>query len=519
MAKLGRSIPFREDEVEQEIHLTDEARRQGVYIIGTTGTGKTSLLTSIIAQDMRAPEKPAVIVLDPHGDMIDELLSLVPHERRQAAILFAPADRHEEYSQYKHPIGLNILQYKEGDPHEREFVSSTLISILHKLFFDNWGPRMEDLLRNSVLTVMDQKGATLLDLWLLIVRQMNVHPKDENKSRLLPHPDDPFLWAFWHEQVGKYSLTQKAEVFGSSLNKLGRFLGNPIVRNVVDQKQSGFSIKDVMNEGGILFCNLAKGDLGEDNSSLLGAVIINMILIAALSRRNTPENERHPVHLVVDEYQTFATESFPILQSEARKYGITVTVAHQYRDQLDDLNKGSTMNCANLICLRISGRDGEELASQFDNTPEEPETRLEAVPQHFRSMNGEETYVDYVQKGQTVKREVKQPRRMYSDKAQERANQLTILPNHQALVRVTSQQTVDGRFTDNEQLVEFRVKLDPVNRKISDKERERRANIVERVRAQSRELGTDRRWLEDELKKRIQEIPSAVDGYSQNTEA
>jgi hypothetical protein len=514
MARLGFSIPYRDGEIEQEIYLTDEARRQGVYIIGTTGVGKTSLLTSIIAQDMEAkdvpPEKkPAVIVLDPHGDMIDELLTLVPHNRRRNTILFAPADRHEKYSQYEHPIGLNILQHEIGDMHEREFVSSTLISILYKLFAYSWGPRMEDVLRNSVLTLMDQPGANLLDLWIFLVHVMGLNPKDLAFREKLPHPNDPFLWAFWHEQVARYSLNEKAEIFSSSLNKLGRFLGNPIVRNTVAQEKSGFSMREVMDTGGILFCNLAKGDLGEDNSSLLGAVIINLILISALSRRNMPESERRPVHLIVDEYQTFATESFPILQSEARKYGITVTVAHQYRDQLDDLNKGSTMNSANLICMRISGRDGDELASQFDNTPPQPEIKYEPVQQRSLMLDGMQTFVDHQAKGQTLKHQVKQPRRMYSDVAQERANQLTTLPNHQALVRLM----------DNNQLVEFRVQLERVNRDIDDKEKERRNDISERIRAQSRELGTDRQGLEERLRKRIQKTPIVPDGYSEKPEA
>lgn len=513
MVKIGLSIPYREGEIEQEIHLTDEARRQGVYIIGTTGVGKTSLLTSIIAQDMAAPEKPSVIVLDPHGDMIDELLTLVPRPRKQDVILFAPADRHEKFSQYEHPIGLNILQHEEGDMHEREFVSSTLISILYKLFFYSWGPRMEDVLRNSVLTVMDQPGATLLDLWLLLVKQEGNDPRSDTFSMNSPNPSDPYLWAFWNEQVRGYSIHDKGEVFGSSLNKLGRFLGNPIVRNVVAQKQSGFNMKKVMDDGGILFCNLAKGDLGEDNSSLLGAVIINLILISALSRRNTPPEQRRPVHLIVDEYQTFATESFPILQSEARKYGITVTVAHQYRDQLDDLNKGSTMNCANFICLRVSGRDAEELASQFDNTPEKPEIKYEPVQQKALNLNGMQTYVDHIAKGQTLKHEVKQPRRTYSDVAQERANSLTTLPNRQAFVRLMSQQTIGGQFTKYEGLLEFRVETDRVNRDISAEDKRIRKADADRIRAQSRDLGTDREILEANIRKSIQKNPPAPGGY------
>ena len=167
--------------------------------------------------------------------------------------------------------------------------------------------------------------------------------------------------------------------------------------------------------------------------------------------------------------------------------------------------------------MRISGRDGEELASQFDNTPPEPESRLEAVPKQYSTLNGVETYVDFVQKGQTVKYSVKQPRRMYSDVAQERANQLTTLPNHQSFVRVMTKQTIDGRVVNHENLIDFRVNLDQVNRKISDTEKERRKDISDRIRAQSKELGTDRRLLEDKLRERIkkgsQKNSLAIDGY------
>jgi Type IV secretory system Conjugative DNA transfer len=341
-------------------------------------------------------------------------------------------------------------------------------------------------------------------LWLLLVEVMGLNPRDPEYKRKLPSPKDPYLWAFWQKQMAGYSVKEKGEVISSSLNKLGRFLGNPVVRNIVAQPESGFSLPDIMDNGKILFCNMAKGVLGEDNSSLLGSVLINMVLIAALSRRNQDPAKRKPVHLVVDEYQTFATESFPILQSEARKYGITITVAHQYRDQLDDLNKGSTMNCANFICLRVSGRDAEELATQFDNTPEEPDTRLEAVPQHFRTMNGEETYVDFIQKGQTLKREVKQPRRMYSDVAGERANQLTILPNQQALVRLM----------DNNRLSEYRVNLDRVNRDISPQEQRNREAIVTGIKARSK--GRHKRdIIEARIKEKIAEVAPVL-GYSDN---
>jgi hypothetical protein len=443
------------DDDRGEVILSPKARRQGVYVIGTTGTGKTTLLQNIAYQDMVDPTSPGLCVLDPHGDFIDELFGRVPNHRRDDVILFAPGDE----AQIKRPMGLNILDCDRDDPKQVRRVTATVISTLYKLFAYSWGPRMEDLLRHSILTLMETPGTTLLELQLLLA-------SPEHRKRFTANLKDPELKHFWDQQFGGYDKRQRVEVIGSSLNKIGRFLADPMMRNIVSQRESAFDLRQIMDEGKILLVNLSKGDLGEDNSALLGSVLVNLILISSLTRRDVPPEQRRPFHLIVDEYQSFATESFPTLQSEARKYGITVTVAHQYRDQLDELNRGSTLNVGNFIVMRVSGKDSFELASQFDNTPPAPEIRKE--PYYAPFDDDSETYSDYdvwtqykLPSGESVYHEVEQPRRAFNDVQAERANQLSNLPNHQLLCRLV----VDDRLKEYE--VRTRVPQGQYNQEMS----------------------------------------------------
>src|SRR5260221_3933482 len=290
---------------------------------------------------------------------------------------------------------------------------------------------MEDLLRHAVLSLMKTADTSLLDLLLILASY-------EHRQEYRAVITDPVLRHYWEQQFPESYPDQygnmknpreQVELIGSSLNKIGRFLVDPVIRNVVAQPRSAFDIREVMDSGKMLLVNLSKGYLGEDNSSLLGSVIINMILIAALRRGDVASGQRHPVHLIVDEYQAFATESFPTLQSEARKYAIDLVVAHQYRDQLDMLNRGSTLNVANFIVMRVSGIDSTELAQQFDNTPPPAEPEWQAVrrpSEHFPD--------EYVQEP----REVLMPGkpRTYSDAAAETANSLSYLNNYEGMCRL-----------------------------------------------------------------------------------
>ncbi len=471
MPVLGTDV-----ETRQAVVLTPQARRQGAYIIGTTGTGKTTLLQNIAYQDMAAGD--GLCVLDPHGDFIDELLLRVPPNREEDVILFAPG----ENDFFEKPLGLNLLSCDRTDPKERDLVTSTVIGSLYKLFYYSWGPRMEDLLRHSVLTLMEIPDTTFLELLLLLASQ-------DHRDRFVAHVSDPVLRHFWEVQFASYSKSTRVEVVGSSLNKIGRFLANSLIRNIIAQPENAFDLSEIMDNGKILLVNLSKGDLGEDNSSLLGSVLVNQILIAALRRRAIPPDRRRTFHLIVDEYQSFATQSFPTLQSEARKYGIDVIVAHQFRDQLDDLNKGSTLNVANFIVMRVSGKDSHELASQFDNTPPPPDTRMEAVYQRY-DVGDDRVRVftsTWLPTGEgSLFHEVEQPRRPYSDVEAETANRLSVLPNRHAICRLV----------DREVLAEASIQtIEPMG--------EKNPAVAQSVRDRSLALGIPRSVVEADIKQRI----------------
>jgi hypothetical protein len=484
--KLKPTVLGKEVNTQVEVTLTAKARRQGVYLIGTTGCGKTTLLQNIAFQDMANPDKPGLCFVDPHGDCIDELLARVPKDRWDDVILFDPGDD----KQQERPLGLNLLECDRDNPKQVNRVTSTVIDTLRKLFSYSWGPRMEELLRQSILTLMETPDTTLLDLLLLLTDPARRALYTKVASGGLADPVARHFWEVQFAEIAKNSRMQ-VEVVGSSLNKIGRFLSNPLIRNIVAQPKNAFSLRQIMDEGKILLVNLSKGDLGEDNCFLLGAVLVNLILIAALQRREKPPDERRPFHLIVDEFQNFATESFATLQSEARKYGVTIIVAHQYRDQLDELNLGSTLNVANFITMRVSGRDSLELAGQFDNTPPEPEKTL--APVEKRSQQTLEGISDPLFEiptypgGKRFYREKELPRRPYSDVQAERANQLTILPNGRAVCRLIK----DHRL--------YETTIETVWPPLGEEERSVRSHI----RRRALRYGRDRKEVEAEIKRKI----------------
>lgn len=404
------------------VELSLDERRQGTYVIGTTGTGKSTFLKNIIYQDMLQDKSHGLCVLDPHGDLIDELITLVPEDRINDVILFDPMDT-------EYPFGLNLLACDRDDPHEIRWMVSTVMGTLRRLFAYSWGPRLEHVLRHALLTTLTFPESTFLE----IMQLLNI--SKEEQIQLIDELKDPVLQEFW--KTFPYSERLRYELVSSTLNKISPFLNDQMMRNIVGQTKNSVDFQKVMDEGKILFVNLSKGDLGEENSSLLGSVIVNLILMAALKRRSIPEDDRRPFHLIVDEFQNFATESFSILQSEARKYAVDVVVAHQYRDQLDLVSKGSTLNVGNMVVFRVTGRDSYELASQFDNSPPPPDTRVEPIYQEY-NYQGLNTLVEtQLNTGEgKLYQEVELPRRPYSDIEAEMANQLSILPNFEARCRL-----------------------------------------------------------------------------------
>lgn len=481
MTTLGRDI-----ESGQLIQLDEKARARGTYVIGATGTGKTTLLQSIAYQDMAAGH--GVCVLDPHGDMIDWLLARVPSEREADTILFDPAD--EDY-----PFGLNLLhRQNHKDPRENRWVVATIMSTLKRLNEWSWGPRLEHVLGHTLWTAMSRDDSTLIEVLLLLT-------DDKIREQWVEQLDEILLQNFWREFPERQK--ERLEFIASTVNKLTPFLLDEAMRNIVGQTENTFRLPELMDGDKILLINLSKGDLGEHNSALLGSVVINLILMAALSRRKKTIKERqaHPFHVIVDEYQNFSSDSFSVLQSEARKYAVDLVVAHQFRDQLSDETRGSALNVGNFITFRTTGTDGPELASQFDNTPPEPDWIWERVRE--RSPQWEAYWEDT-----ELYDKVQGPQRLYSDVMLQKANDLTNQPPYRFEARIIEPDPTEdhpGRL----RLAEYKLTtVDPspegteetelLERIYGDEDTDR----PERIRKQSQGLASPRDVVAEEIRRR-----------------
>lgn len=451
----------------KDVTLAPEDRKQGTYIVGINGTGKSTLLLNIALFDIQAGD--GVCVLDPHGDLIENLLRRIPSRRADDVILFDPAE-------IEFPFGLNLFECADiDDPMQVDRVCSEAIGTFFKLFSESWGPQMEDLLRNTALTLIDNRGATMADIPRILT-------DPGYRAGFVKNVRNEEVRGFWTYTYDNLKGRDLHEYNRSSLNKVRRFLLNKVIRNIVGQPKGSIDFRNIMDEGKVLLVNLSKGRLGEDNSALLGSVLVGKILVAALSRANIPEEKRRAFHLIVDEYQSFATSSFPILQSEARKFNIETIVAHQYRDQLDLSNKGSTLNVGNKIMFRVNGKDAFDLSAEFDNTPPPPERRMDHV---YRPLAGEPGFYSTGDGG--VYREVEGPRRPYSDVQGERANNLTNLPKYQALCKLVR----------GEELVEHHIKTLPSQRVPDEGE-----SVALRIKERCRQYGRPRVQVEEALRQR-----------------
>lgn len=319
-----------------------------MYIIGKTGMGKSTLLKNLVISDMRGGENLAV--LDPHGELVEDLLDFVPEERLEDVVYFNPADT-------EYPVGFNVLE--NIDASKRHLVASLLISIFKKLWSEFWGPRLEYILRNTVLSLLHFEGTTLLDVSRLLTNK-------DYRAIIVARLKDPELRNFWLNEFEKYSQGFRMEAVSPILNKVGQFLVYPVLRNIIGQKKSTFSLGKVMNERGILLANLSKGKLGEDVSSLLGSLLVTAIEVEALKRAEISEGERKDFYLYLDEFQTFSTMSISHMLSEARKYHLSLILAHQYLDQINEgIRKAVFGNVGTIISFQIGASDARFLANEF----------------------------------------------------------------------------------------------------------------------------------------------------------
>lgn len=351
---IGKSI-FRGQE--REVHLLRPDRRRHVYIIGATGTGKSVLLSEMVLQDIRNGE--GVCFIDPH-DTYEDVLQLMPPERAEDVIYFDPSNANR-------PMGWNIMEAHSDM--ERHMTVTGFIGLLYKLYDPHQtgivGPRLEHSVRNAMLTVMEaEPQGTLIE-----VMRVLQDPGGPYLQELLPRVTDPLVKRFWTEQIAQTSEFHKSETLDYIVSKFGRFVTNKLIRNIIGQSQSSFDFRKAMDEGKILIINLAKGMIGEENSSFLGNLLVPKILGAAMSRQDVPAEKRRDFYLYVDEFQNFATPDFATILSEARKYALNLTVANQFIAQVEEDVKNSIFgNVGTKIAFRVGVADAQFLAHEFAPT-------------------------------------------------------------------------------------------------------------------------------------------------------
>jgi len=319
-----------------------------MYLIGKTGTGKSTLISNLLIHDIQSGN--GVALIDPHGDLAEAILDCVPANRIKDVIYLNPAD-------LEFPLAFNPL---ESVPPDRRFlVASGVISVLKKVWSDFWGPRLEHILRNALLTLLENPGSTLLDLTRLLT--------DERfREVMLKKVTHPQVRDFWFTEFAKYSAWLKAEAVSPILNKLGQFLTSIPLRNIVGQRQSALDFRNIMDEGKILIANLSKGQIGEDNCNLLGAMLVTKLQLAALSRADVPEERRRSFYLYVDEFHNFLTLSFADILAESRKYNLAMVLAHQNLMQIDEKLRAAILgNTGTIISFRVGVEDAKLLAQEF----------------------------------------------------------------------------------------------------------------------------------------------------------
>lgn len=325
-------------------------RSRHVYIIGQTGAGKSGMLELFALSDVFYNQ--GYCIIDPHGDFAINNLRFVPEHRIQDVVYFNPADT-------AYPVAFNPLEL--DDPARKPNVCSEVIGVLKRMFGDSWGPRLEHILRYTLLALLDRPETTLLDISRILT------DKDFRKETL-DYCRDVTVLQFWKHEFGQWNEKQVNESIAPVLNKVGAFTANPIIRNIIGQSKSSFNVRKIMDEGKILVVNLSKGLIGEDNASILGAFLVTKVQLAAMSRSDIPDvADRRPFYLYVDEFQNFATDSFAVILSEARKYGLNLTVANQYISQMTESVRDAVFgNVGTTISFRVSADDAPILAKQFE---------------------------------------------------------------------------------------------------------------------------------------------------------
>ncbi|OGZ35379.1 MAG: hypothetical protein A3A94_00720 [Candidatus Portnoybacteria bacterium RIFCSPLOWO2_01_FULL_43_11] len=323
-------------------------RRKHFYIIGKTGMGKTTVSENMAIQDIQAGK--GVGIVDPHGEFAEKMMDFVPSHRVNDVVYFNPAD-------LDFPIAFNAIE--KVDPEHRHLVASGLVGVFKKIWAETWGPRLEYVLRNAILALLEYPGSTLLGIMRILIDK-------DYRQKVVDKIKDPVVKSFWVDEFSKYRGNFEVEAIAPIQNKVGQFLTSPLIRNIVGQTKSAINIREVMDKEKILIMNLSKGRIGEDNSALLGAMLITRVQLAAMSRVDIPEEERKDFYLYVDEFQNFATEAFATILSEARKYRLNLILAHQYITQMEEKVRDAVFgNVGTIVSFRVGAADAEYLEKEF----------------------------------------------------------------------------------------------------------------------------------------------------------
>jgi hypothetical protein len=329
-------------------------RMKHVYIIGKTGMGKSTLLENMAIQDIQNGEGMAFI--DPHGSTAEKLLDFVPQDRVNDVLYFAPFDT-------DYPVGFNVMEDVGFD--KRHLVVSGLMGTFKRIWVDAWSARMEYILSNTLLALLEYPDSTLLDVNRMLVNK-------EFRRDVITHITDPIVKEFWAEEFAGYSDRYTQDATPAIQNKIGQFISNPLIRNIIGQPRSTFNLRTMMDERKLLIVNLSKGRLGETNASLLGSMLTVKIYLSAMSRADASSAEMKnlpPFYFYVDEFQSVVNDAFADILSEARKYKLALTIAHQYIEQMEENVRNAVFgNVGTFIAFRVGPFDAEELKVMFEPT-------------------------------------------------------------------------------------------------------------------------------------------------------
>jgi len=334
--------------VRKKFGIRTDDRRRHFYCIGKTGMGKSNLMENMAIQDIQAGR--GVAYVDPHGEGAEKLLDFVPANRVNDVIFFNPAD-------LDYPIAFNVME--KVDFRFRHLVAGGLMGVFKKVWPDVWSARMEYILNNSILALLEYPDATLLGVNRMLADV-------EYREKVVSKITDPIIKSFWTTEYARYTQRYEIEATAAIQNKVGQFISNPLIRDIIGQTKSTIDMREIMDKEKIFIIDLSKGRIGEDNSRLLGALLVTKLQLAAMSRVDIPEEDRKDFYLYVDEFQNFATESFANILSEARKYRLNITLGHQYITQMEEEVRDAVFgNVGTLAVFRVGAEDAEFLEREF----------------------------------------------------------------------------------------------------------------------------------------------------------